>query len=35
VGCAKLSRNVIQVSAYIPDRLILTDSADGLDRRGY
>jgi hypothetical protein len=34
-GGAKLSRNVIQVSAYIPGALILADSVDGLDRRGY
>jgi hypothetical protein len=32
---AKLSRNVIQVSDYVPSALILADSAGGLDRRGY
>jgi hypothetical protein len=30
-----LSRNVIQVSDYVPSALILADSADDLDRRGY
>jgi hypothetical protein len=34
-GCVKLSRNVIQVSDYHPGALILADSADGLDHRGY
>jgi hypothetical protein len=34
-GCVKLSRNVIQVSDYDPGALILADSADGLNHRGY
>jgi hypothetical protein len=35
VGYAKLSRNIIQVSDYVPIALILADSADDLGRRGY
>jgi hypothetical protein len=34
-GRVKLSRNVIQVSDYVPSALIPADSADDLDRRGY
>jgi hypothetical protein len=35
VGYAKLSRNIIQVSDYLPTALILADSVDDLGRRGY
>jgi hypothetical protein len=34
-GYAKLSRNIIQVSDYLPTALILADSVDDLGRRGY